>query len=100
MARGNVTAAVLIALVFGACVDAGERVCLRTGSETAGVSDSGIGSIELPVTMEADFTGNVVTTGVGLDLLAQVDSPLVDGLQLQATATRQRVKVLEIAQTA
>ncbi len=61
-----------------------ERVIMRRGVQTALVSRSGEVRREVPITMLAKNTQNVVTTGVGLQLLATVMSPEYKGTTLQA----------------
>ena len=65
-----------------------DRVTIRTGTETSPVTVIQADPIEVPFELAAQSSGNIVTTGVGLSLLAQVDSPRIGELVLQATDVR------------
>jgi fibro-slime domain-containing protein len=61
-----------------------DRMLIRVGSETAAVTLSGEARMETPVEMTAAGTLEVVTTGLGLTLIATVASPEYEGTVLQA----------------
>lgn len=78
---------ILLCAASGFACAEGDRVLMRTGGELAGVR-AGDGTVHRRSFGLRTRTGSVAVTGMGLRLIATVDSPVVDGTTLQATDVR------------
>lgn len=80
------TLAGIVLSTASACAPEAPRLELRTGDATSPVDiPTQPARVDVPFTIAARGTGEVVTTGAGFTLLATVASPIVDGVEVQAT---------------